>query len=142
MLGEGVAAPGRVEQIPREDRKVEIELFSEFVLPLLDERTRRNDQAALQVAPQRELLDEEPGHDRLSGAGVVGEQEAQRVTVEHRAIDGGDLMGQRFDLGGVDREVRIEEVSKANPLGLCGKEELLRVGGEGTDRGGTSKFEA
>ncbi len=90
----------------------------ELVLPLLGQAAGADDEAALQVAAGDELLDEEPGHDGLAGAGVVGEQEAQRLARQHRLVDGGDLVRQRLDDGGVDRQHRVEEVGEANAVGL------------------------
>ena len=98
MLGEGVTGSRSAEQVPGKDREVEIELLPEFVLPLLDERPGRHHQTAFEVAPDQEFLYEQPGHDRLPRARVVGEQEAQRMAVEHRAVNRGDLVGQRLDL--------------------------------------------
>ena len=45
-----------------------------------------------------QLLDVEAGHDRLAGARVVGEQEAQRLAGQHLAVHGLDLVRQRVDL--------------------------------------------
>ena len=50
-----------------------LNLLAELVLPLFDEATRRDDQAALQVASGDQLLDEQTGHDGLPGAGIVRE---------------------------------------------------------------------
>ena len=72
----------------------------------------------LQVAAGDQLLDEQPGHDRLAGAGVVGEQEAQRLARQHRLVDGRDLVRQRLDERGVDGEHRVEEVGEADAVRL------------------------
>ena len=72
----------------------------------------------LQVAARDQLLDEQPGHDRLAGAGIVGEQEAQRLARQHRLVDRGDLVRQRIHERGVDREHRIEEVREADAVRL------------------------
>jgi hypothetical protein len=76
MLLEGVTHRG-LYVLAGEDGEGEAELHAQLVLPLLDEVARRDDQAAFQVAPDNEFLYEETCHDRLSCAGVVGEQEAQ-----------------------------------------------------------------
>ena len=62
-------------------------------------RARGDDEAALERAADEELADEQPGHDRLAGARVVGEQEAQRLAREHLLVDRGDLVRQRLDRG-------------------------------------------
>ena len=53
-----------------------MEAAVELVLPLFGEAARADHEAALQVAASDQLLDEEPGHDRLAGAGIVGKEEA------------------------------------------------------------------
>ena len=64
----------------------------ELVLPLLGKHTGADDEATLQIAASNQLLDEEARHDRLPGAGIVGEEEAQRLAGEHRLVDRGDLV--------------------------------------------------
>ena len=59
-----------------------------------------------------------PGHDRLAGAGVVGQQEAQRLARQHRLVDRRDLVRQRLDERGVDGQHRIEEMREADALRL------------------------
>jgi hypothetical protein len=98
-----------------------------LVLPLLGEAPRTDDQAALQVPADDQLLDEEPGHDGLAGAGVVGEQEAQRLAREHRFVDGGDLVRQRLDEGSVHGEHRIEQIGQPDALGFGHQSEQMPV---------------
>ena len=43
-------------------------------------------------------LMKQPGHDRLAGAGVIGQQEPQRLARQHLLVDGGDLVRQRIDI--------------------------------------------
>lgn len=80
--------------------------------------TWANDQASLQVAAGDQFLDEQAGHDRLAGTWVVSKQEAERLARQHGLVDRCDLMRQRIDDGGVDRQHRIEQVGEANALGL------------------------
>ena len=68
-----------------------------------------------------------PGHDRLAGAGVVGEQEAQRLARQHRLVDGRDLVRQRLDERGVDGEHRIEQMREADALRLGDEPEQRAV---------------
>ena len=84
-------------------------------------------EAALQVAAGDQLLDEQAGHDRLAGARVVGEQEAQRLARQHRLVDGRDLVRQRLDERGVDREHRVEEVREADAVRLGDEPEQRAV---------------
>ena len=72
-----------------------MELLAQLVLPLVDEHARADDEHALGVAADHELLDEQAGHDGLAGAGVVGEQEVQRLAGEHLLVDRRDLVRQR-----------------------------------------------
>jgi hypothetical protein len=83
-----------------------------------------------------ELLyrDREPTrHNRFARTGVISEQEAQRLAGQHVAIDGCDLMGQRFDQGGVDREHRVEQVGEANPISLGDQPEQGAIALEAPD---------
>ena len=57
-LREGIAQAGGVDQVPGEQLELELELLLELVLPLLGERAWRHDQAALQLAPDQQLLDQ------------------------------------------------------------------------------------
>ena len=107
---------------------------AQLVLPLLDQAARGDDQAALEVAADHQLLDEQPGHDGLAGAGIVGEQEAQRLARQHLAVDGRDLVRQRLDLRGADREVGVEEMGEPDAVSLGGEPEQVAVGIEGIAR--------
>ena len=63
------------DHVAAEDLEAQAELLLQFVLPLVGEATGRDDEAALQVAAEQQLLDEQAGHDGLARAGIVGEQE-------------------------------------------------------------------
>ena len=65
-------------QVARQEIERQAELPVQLVLPLLDERAGAHDEAPLEVASDHQLLDEEPRHDRLARAGVVGQHEPQR----------------------------------------------------------------
>jgi hypothetical protein len=80
----------------------------EFVLPLLSEIAGAYDHAAVQVAADQQFPDEQTGHDRLACAGVIRQEEPERLPRQHLAIDGSDLMRQRVDHRGVDGEQRIK----------------------------------
>ena len=102
------------------DAELQAELLEQLVPPLLDEAPRGNDKDAAGVGSQDELTDVEPGHDRLAGPGVVGQDEAERLAGEHRLVDGGDLVGQRLDVRGVHRHHGVEQEGEVDPLGLAG----------------------
>ncbi len=109
-----------------QDVEAQLELEPQFVLPLVGQVAGHADQAALHVAADHQLLDEQAGHDRLAGAGVVGQQEAQRLAGQHLAVDAGDLVGQRLDQRGVDGQHRIEEVGQVDAVGLGHQAEQCR----------------
>src|SRR5256885_3413925 len=94
-LGEGVATAGSLKAVVRDNLEGQMEAAVQFVLPLLNETARANDQAAVQVATDQQLFDEEPGHDGLTGTGGVGEEEAQRLAREHLPPNRGELWRQR-----------------------------------------------
>ena len=113
---EGIARARGFDHVARQDAELQSEFLAELVLPLLDEAPRGNDQAALQVAPGAQLLDQQPGHDRLARPRIVGQQEAQRLARQHLAIDGGDLVRQWIDQAGVNGEIGIEMMRERDPV--------------------------
>jgi hypothetical protein len=104
-----------------------MELRPQLVLPLLDEAARGDDQAALHVPTDGQLLDEEPRHDRLAGPGVIGQKEPQRLAREHLSVDARDLVGERLDVGGMNSEERVEEVGETDSQSLRDQAEELSV---------------
>ena len=141
-LGERVAGERGLDLVARQDVEGEAEFLGHFVLPLLDQRARRDDEAALQIAPDQQLLDEQARHDGLAGAGIVGEQEAQRLPRQHLAIDRRDLMRQRLDLRRRDGDVGVEEIGEADAVGLGGKPKQAAVGVEGVGPAGLDELKA
>ena len=128
---ERVPGPGCLDHVAAHDLEVQIELVVELLLPLLDQAARGDDQAAVEVAAQHELADVEARHDRLAGARVVGQQEAERLQRQEALVDGLDLVGERLDGGGLDGGERVEEVGQLDPAGLGGQLECGAVGVEG-----------
>jgi hypothetical protein len=41
---------------------------------------------------------------------IVGQEKPQGLVRQHLAVDGHDLVRERLDLRGADREIRIEEM--------------------------------
>jgi len=132
---ERVRRPGRRDHVAREEVELEPELLGELVLPLLGQAARRDDQAALQVAPDEHLLDQESRHDRLAGPGVVRQQEAHGESGEHRLVDRADLVRQRLDGRGADRDVGVEEPGEAEAVGFGGEAEPVAATVEGPGAG-------
>jgi hypothetical protein len=120
----------RLRQLAGEDREVEAELEGQLVLPLFDEAARSDDEAALDVVADDQLLDEQARHDRLARAGVVGQQEAQRVAAEQIPVDRPDLVRQGPHIAGAHREHRVEHPGVGDPLGLGRQLEMGAVGVE------------
>src|SRR5207247_133408 len=100
-FGEGVTAARGLKPVVRENVEGQVKTPVQLVLPLLNEAARADDQAAVQVTADQQFLDEEASHDGLAGAGVVGQQEAQRLARQHLAINRGDLVWQRLNKGGM-----------------------------------------
>ncbi len=121
MIVERVATERLFREVTGEDSELKAELLVHLVLPLLHEAPWGDDQDPLGVGPHQELADQETSHDRLAGAGVVRKDEPQRLPGEHRLIDRRDLVGERFDVRGMHRHHRIEEVGEVDPVGLGGK---------------------
>ena len=124
---EPVAGARGLELVVGQDFEGQVEAAVEFVLPLLGEAAGADDQAALQVAAGDQFLDEQPGHDGLAGAGIVGEQETQRLARQHGLVDGRDLVRQRFDQRGVDGEHRVEQMRKADAMRLGDEAEQCAI---------------
>ena len=82
------------------------------------------------IAARDQLLHEKPGHDRLASARIVGEQEAQRLARQHLAIDGRNLVRQRIDEAGVNREIRIEIMRELDAVGLGHEPQQRAIGVE------------
>lgn len=96
---------------------------AQFILPLFREASRTDDQAPLQIATSNQLFDQQSGHDRLSGTRIVREKKPQRLTRQHRFVDGCDLMRQRINKRGMHGKHRIKEMSKADSMGFGNKPE-------------------
>ena len=141
ILGEPVAGARRFELVVRQDFEGKLESLVEFVLPLLGEIAGAYDHAAVQVAADQQFLDEQAGHDRLAGAGIVGQEEPERLPRQHLAVDGSDLMRQRIDHRGVDGEQRIEQMGQVDPVRLGDQAEQLPVAVEAPRPPGFADFE-
>ena len=63
----------------------------------------------------------------MPGARVVGQQEPQRLTRQHRLVDRRDLVRERIDEGGVHGEHRVEQMRQANAMGFGHQPEQMAV---------------
>ncbi len=131
VFDEPVARMGRFEFVVGQDFERKVEPPVKFVLPLLREAAGTDDEAAPEVGPGDQLLDEEPRHDGLSRAGVVREQEPERLPGQHGFVDGGYLVRQRVDERCVHRKERVEEVREPDSVRLGHEPEERSVAVEG-----------
>ena len=86
-----------------------------------------DDEGAGERPAQFEFLQQQPGHDGLAGAGVVGQQEAQAGLAQHAVVDGLQLVGQGINAGHADGELRVVGVGQADAGGLRRQAEAGRV---------------
>ncbi len=112
-----------------------------LVLPLLGEIAGAYDHAAVQVAADEQFLNEQPGHNRLAGAGVVREEETERLPRQHFAVDGGDLMRQRVHHRGVDRKQRIKQMGEVDAVRFGDEAKHLPVAVEAPRPAGLADFQ-
>ena len=117
-LAEPVAGTGGLQAVVGQDLEGQVEAPVELILPLLGQAAGADDEAALEVSPGDELLDQQAGHDRLARAGVVGQKEAQGLAGEHLLVDGGNLVGQRLHDGRVDGQQGVKEGRQTDAMRL------------------------
>jgi len=113
-----------------DDLEALAEEADQLVLPLNRERRWDKDEHALDRLAELQLLDEEAGHDRLSGPRVVCEQEPQPRLREHPHVDRLDLVRQRADARQAHCELAVVRVGQPDARRLDEQTQLL-----GVDRG-------
>ena len=119
------------DQVVGQDVESQPELVVQLVLPLVHQPAGDHDQAPLQVAAQREFLDEQARHDGLARARVVGQQEPQRLVLAQQvAIDRLDLVRQRIQVAGGHRQHRVELRRHLDPQRFHAELEIGRVPAE------------
>ena len=124
---EPITGAGSFQLVVGQNLERQVEAAIEFVLPLLGQAAGADNQAALQIAPGDQLLHQQPGHDGLARAGIVGQQEAQWLARQHGLVDGGDLVRQRLHHRGVNGENRVKEMGQPDTLGLGDEAEEVAV---------------
>src|SRR4051812_32679908 len=102
---------------------MKIELLVEFVLPLLRETARCDDEAARYVPTNNEFLNKETRHNRLACARIISQKEPQGLTVQHGFVHCCDLVGQRINGRCVNGDQRIKKECQAQALRLRSKTE-------------------
>ena len=127
----GVSLPGVDELLLVDGGEDDVERLAEpaeqFVLPLDRQRGRAEDQDAIDGLAELHLLDQQPRHDRLARAGVVGQQESQTRLRQHPLVDGLDLVRQRADARQADGELPVVHVGQANPSRLDQETETIGI---------------
>ena len=127
----GVLAVVGPQHVAADDLELLAELVRQFALPLERQVGRRDDQRAADQAAGLQFLEQQPGHDRLAGAGVVGQQEADARQLHEVVVDRFELVRQRIDAGDGEREVRVVFVGQAEAMGLDAEAEQAGVAVEG-----------
>ena len=117
----------RAQHVAADHVELLAELVLHLALPLEREVGRRDDQRARDEAADLQLLEEQARHDRLAGAGIVGEQEADARQLQEVVVDGLELVRQRIDAGDREREVRVVLVGEAKARGLDAEPEAQAV---------------
>ncbi len=74
----------------------------------------------------------------LPAPGSSASRKRKWLARQHLAVDGCDLVRQRFDLGGADGEIGIEQIGKPDAVGLGRKPQKAAIG---IERVGTSSFQ-
>ena len=126
-----VPAVGGTDRGPIDDGEDFPELVVQFSPPLVGEVGGRDDERALDQAPELEFLDAQPAHDRLAGPGIVGDQKPDAGLREQMAVNGIHLVRQRIDLRHRDGEVRVVLEGQPDAVGFGGEPEMGRVAIQG-----------
>ncbi len=109
------------------DLELGLEFLLQFALPLEGEVRGTDDQNPLGEAAQLQLPDQEPRHDGLARARVIGQQEPHTGELEQIVVDRLQLVGKRVHAGNGQSEVRIELVGDAERVGLDSETKQLPV---------------
>ncbi len=125
-----VLTDGRRGELPQPAAQQPLEV----VHPLRGQVRRAHDDGALDQAQPLHLPDIETGHDRLAGARLVGEQEAQQRLRQHRAVHGRGLVGIRLQRRGRHGTRLCVRGRRVHPLGPHGGQHPGRVGSAITDQ--------
>ena len=96
--------------------------------PVADQAGRGHDEHAPQEPAGQHLARVQAGHDGLAGAGVVGQQEAQRGLREHPLVHGDALMRERVDQRCLGGEGGVEEMPAGEAMGLGDGRDRLGIG--------------
>ena len=110
--------------------KMQAEERPQLSLPVAYQTGRWHNQDTTNQAARKHLTDVEPGHNCLTGAGVICQQKTKRRLVKHTLVDCNALMRQRVDQGSFGRESRIKKVPVVQAVSLYEGSDRFRVGRE------------
>jgi hypothetical protein len=127
----GVDAVGGFQVLAPQDVKPFPETVPHLPLPLEGQVGRDDDEGALDQSPEFQLLEEQSGHDGLSGAGVVGQEKTDAGEREDGIVDGFQLVGERVHAGDREGKVRVVLVGQAQAGGLQAEAEAVGVAVKG-----------
>jgi hypothetical protein len=103
----GVAGVATADGLERQTEKL-----GQFALPVSNEAGGGNDQDAFQQPARQHLPDVQARHDGLAGAGVIREQVAKSLLLEHVVVNRNALVGERIDLRDFGGECGIGQVTE------------------------------
>ncbi len=104
----GIARDRLLNVLTREECEIETKLLKKFILPLVDEASRSDDEDACGVGSHDEFANVQPRHDGLARARVIRQHEAQRLLRQHGFINGGYLVWQWLYVRSVNCHHRVE----------------------------------
>ena len=87
--------------------------------------SRRDDEHPLHVLAQLQLLENQPRHDGLASARIVGDEKANARRGQHVVIDRLNLVRQRINLRDAYRQLRVELVGQPQTVRLDEEKEFL-----------------
>ena len=106
----------RPQHVSANDIELLAKLVRHFPLPLKRQAGRRDDQDSLDQTACFEFLQQQTGHDRLSRAGIVGQQEANARQLHEVPVDRLQLVRQWIDASDRQREERVVLVGQSQPM--------------------------
>ena len=127
-------AAGRIDVRAIHEVEVQPELGQHLPPPLDGQARRGDDQHPRHALAALQFLEEQPGHDGLARAGVVGQQCAHHGARQQALVDRLELVRQGIDAAGVEARVGIDGVGQAQAVRLHPQPEVLRMAVEGAVR--------
>src|SRR5947209_7529938 len=115
------------ERIVSHDVERQVEAAAEFVLPLLDEVPRTDDQAPVKIAAGDKFLYEKASHDGLTGTRIVREEEPQGLAGKHFGVHRCNLVGKWLNERRMHGQQRIEEICELDAASFGDEAEMVPV---------------